>query len=98
MSKLNTIENTFTVELAGDSIWDYEGAKTVTVNSITVETFEDDANEFMHDYKSIYVGHDTTWEIYTDSGFERAISEALGYDVTFTEQGMQEDGFASMET
>ena len=94
---LNTIDKTFTVELAGDSIWDYDGPLTVTVSSITVETFEDDANEFMHDYKSIYVEHDTTWNIYTDSGFKEAISEALGYDVTFTEQGMQEDGFASME-
>jgi len=94
---LNTIDKTFTVELAGDSIWDYDGPLTVTVSSITVETFEDDANEFMHDYKSIYVKHDTAWNIYTDSGFKKAISEALGYDVTFTEQGMQEDGFASME-
>ena len=94
---LNTIDKTFTVELAGDSIWDYEGAKTVTVSSITVETFEDDDNEYMRDYKHISVEHDTTWNIYTDSGFEKAISEALGYDVQFTEQGMQEDGVASME-
>ena len=94
---LNTIDKTFTVELAGDSIWDYNGPLTVTVKSITVETFEDDEDEDMRDYKSIYVEHDTTWNIYTDSGFEAAISEALGYDVIFTEQGMQEDGTASME-
>ena len=94
---LNTIDKTFTVELAGDSIWGYDGAQTVTVKKIIVETFEDDEDDYMRDYKSIYVEHDTTWNIYTDSGFERAISEALGYTVTFTEQGMQEDGFASME-
>ena len=80
----------FTVTLAGDSIWDYEGALTVTVNNISV--YEDEEG-----YKSISVEHDTTWNIYTDSGFERAISEKLGYAVYFTEQGMQEDGYASME-
>ena len=84
------INETFTVTLAGDSIWDYEGALTVTVNNISV--YEDDDG-----YKSISVEHDTTWNIYTDSGFERAISEKLGYAVYFTEQGMQEDGYASME-
>ena len=80
----------FTVTLAGDSIWGYEGPQTVTVTDISVYADEDD-------YKSIYVEHDTTWNIYTDSGFERAISEKLGYAVYFTEQGMQEDGYASME-
>ena len=80
----------FTVTLAGDSIWGYEGPQTVTVSDISVYTDEDD-------YKSISVEHDTTWDIYTDSGFESAISEKLGYAVMFTEQGMQEDGIASME-
>ena len=36
--------------------------------------------------------------MYTDSGFEEAISAKLGEQVMFTEQGMQEDGVASMET
>ena len=80
----------FTVQLAGDSIWGYKGPQTVTVTNISVFDEEDD-------YKSISVEHDTTWDIYTDSGFEAAISKVLGYDVTFTEQGMQDDGYASME-
>ena len=80
----------FAATLAGDSIWGYEGAQTVTVSSIDVYEDEDG-------YKSISVEHDTTWDIYTDTGFERAISEKLGYDVGFTEQGMQADGVASME-
>ena len=80
----------FTVTLAGDSIWGYEGPQTVTVTDISVYADEDG-------YKSISVEHDAAWNIYTDSGFEDAISERLGYDVQFTEQGMQEDGTASME-
>ena len=82
----------FTVTLAGDSIWGYEGPQTVTVTDISVYADEYDG------YKSIEVAHDSTWNIYTDSGFEDAISAKLGYDVQFTEQGMQEDGVASMET
>ena len=81
----------FTVQLAGDSIWGYAGKDTVNVTDISVYTDEDLG------YTSIEVEHDTTWNIYTDSGFESAISEKLGYDVQFTEQGMQQDGVASLE-
>ena len=88
---MQNIKFPFTVTLAGDSIWDYEGPQTVTVSSIDVYEDEDG-------YTSINVEHDTTWNIYTDSGFESAISNLLGFDVQFTEQGMQDDGYASMET
>ena len=90
---MQNIKYPFTVELAGDSIWDYAGPQTVTVTGIDVYTDEDE--EF--GYTSISVEHNTTWNIYTDTGFERAISEKLGYGVSFTEQGMQTDGVASME-
>jgi hypothetical protein len=79
----------FAVQLAGDSIWGYKGPQTVTVTGIRV--IEED------DFKLVYVEHDTAWEIYTDTGFEAAISAKLGYAVEFTEQGMQEDGVASLE-
>ncbi len=84
-----------TATLAGDSIWDYDYAKLgneVKVTHIGVTEYDDeDAN------KSIYVTHEAGWRIYTDSGFEQSISDLLGYSVTFTEQGMQDDGVASME-
>ena len=80
-----------TVELAGDSIWDYDGPMTVTITDIKTWPVEGE------DYAMIDVAHDTTWEIYTDTGFESAISDLLGYPVQFTEQGMQMDGYASME-
>ena len=80
-----------TVTLAGDSIWGYTGPKTVTVTDISTYTDEDMG------YTSIEVEHNTTWDIYTDTGFESADSNLLGYDVQFTEQGMQQDGIASME-
>ena len=86
---MQNIKFPFTVTLAGDSIWGYEGPQTITVSDIAV--YEDE------DYKMIDVVHDTTWEIYTDTGFEAAISKALGYEVQFTEQGMQQNSMASME-
>ena len=83
------------VKLAMDSIWDYNGSDTVAVKSIQViETVNVDDD---YSYKMVNVEHDTTWEIYTDSGFENAISKTLNMDVSFTEQGMQDDELASME-
>ena len=93
----------FTVELAGDSRWDYEGPSTVTVTNIEISryTAEDVADwadyAEVGDVQHVSVEHDASWRIYTDTGFEAAISAALGFDVQFTEQGMQEDGYASME-
>tara|TARA_R110002074_G_scaffold57691_1_gene141711 strand:+ start:42 stop:311 length:270 start_codon:yes stop_codon:yes gene_type:complete len=88
---MQNIKYPFTVTLAGDSIWGYKGPQTVNVTGIDVYIDEDDG------YATVEVAHDTTWEIYTDRGFESAISKALGYDVQFTEQGMQQNGLASME-
>ena len=84
-----------TVELAMDSIWDYTGKRVVNVEGIRVRkiAYDDGCVSTMVD-----VEHNTTWDIYTDSGFEDAISAALGFEVGFTEQGMQDDGLASMET
>jgi hypothetical protein len=91
------------VQLAGDSIWDCE-LEAVTVTSIHIhETFYEDGDSSIH----IAVCYDVdgvsgeevegSWRMYTDSGFEEAVSALLGTSVTFTEQGMQDDGYASME-
>lgn len=80
-------------------LWGYDGDACVPVTAISIhnETYEDGDTSTM-----IYVEHDAggcgDWRIYTDKGFEESISVALGFDVTFTEQGMQDDGIASMET
>jgi hypothetical protein len=84
----------FVVETAGDGYWGCEEGRKVRVTGITVieNTFEDGDT-----WTAINVEHDSTWDIYTDTAFEAAISEALGYEVQFTEQGMQGDKCASME-
>ena len=87
------IKYPFTVTLAGDSIWNYTGPREVTVSNITIDSSLDEDDGYM----MVNVLHDTTWEIYTDSAFGPAISSKLGFDVSFTEQGMQDDGCASME-
>ena len=91
------------VQLAGDSIWDCE-IEAVTVTSIHIhENFDEDGDSSIH----IAVCYDVdgvdgaevegSWRLYTDSGFTEAISTLLGTTVFFTEQGMQDDGYASME-
>ncbi len=83
----------FTVTTAGDGLWGCEAERVINVSGITIinNIYE---QEF---YTMVNVAHDSTWDIYTDSAFEEAISEAVGFAVTFTEQGMQDDNFASME-
>jgi len=92
------------VPLAGDSIWDREGdnPKSVKVSQIEVENpFEPggflDGDED-DGYRKVSVTHDGPWTIYTDSGFAKAISKMVKMGVDFTEQGMQKDGLADMET
>jgi hypothetical protein len=91
------------VQLAGDSIWDCEiEAVTVTVTSIHIhENFDEDGDSSIHITVCYNVDGDAeyegSWRMYTDSGFTDAISALLGTDVSFTEQGMQDDGYASME-
>ena len=82
-------ECNFAVTTSGDGLWGCEAGRVVNVTQIDV--FEEDG------YKQVNVTHDSDWDIYTDTAFEEAISEALGYSVGFTEQGMQDEGYASME-
>jgi len=92
------------VQLAGDSIWDCE-IERVTITGIHIaETFdEDDGDVYTHIGVTYEVdGEDGSevegsWRLYTDNGFSDAVSALLGTDVDFTEQGMQDDGYASME-
>lgn len=86
------------IQLAGDSLWDCTLTE-VTVTDIVVHAYED--------FESINVYYtvdgvdgeevEDSWRMYTDTGFEEGISALLGYSVSFTEQGMQDDGMASME-
>jgi len=91
------------VQLAGDSCWDCE-LEAVTVTSVHIhEQWWDelDGDSSIHITVCYNVNGDTeyedSWRLYTDSGFSDAISALLGTDVMFTEQGMQDDGYASME-
>ena len=91
------------VQLAGDSIWDCE-IEAVTVTSVHIhETWWDelDGDSSIHITVCYTVDGDAeyegSWRLYTDTGFADAISTLLGTEVMFTEQGMQDNGFASME-
>ena len=84
----------FTVTTAGDGLWGCEAGRKIKVTGISIVHNAYEADEIS---TLVNVTHDSTWDIYTDSGFEAAISDAVGFDVSFTEQGMQEDEHASME-
>ena len=83
----------FTVVTAGDGLWNCEAGRVVHVTGIAVVTTAHGDNA----YVTVNVVHDSDWNVYTDSAFEAAITAVLGKAVTFTEQGMQDDNYASME-
>lgn len=100
------------VTLAGDSIWDCELTDADDIRIINISVWEgiEEASEKTGGnigYRHIAVYYtvneeegeevEGSWRIYTDSGFENTVSELLGEEIYFTEQGMQEDGYASME-
>ena len=84
----------FVVLTAGDGLWGCEAGRRVRVTGIHILHNSWTEGSIA---SSVHVAHDTTWDIYTDTAFERAISDAIGFSVGFTEQGMQEDNLASME-
>ena len=88
-----TIESRIAIETAGDSLWRDSGSEIISIHSITIREYDIDEYHFF----DVRVRHDSDWTIYTDSGFERAISDAIGREVRWSEQGAQEDGFAHLE-
>ena len=95
---------TLTFTLAGDGYWDAEAGRTVTLTGYTVRryTAEDIADGVdwaaEGDIAHVTVEHDSTWDVYTDSAFVAAAQQYTGIaDLNFTEQGMQDDNYASME-
>jgi hypothetical protein len=95
------------VTLAGDSIWDCAITDADDVRITSIHISEGVEGGDMDGYRHIAVCYtvdgvdgadvEDSWRLYTDSGFEECVSELLGESVSFTEQGMQDDGYASME-
>ena len=70
-----------------------------TVSYLNADTYEDcnegDDNAVIG---HVTVDHDSTWDVYTDTGFQEAAAyytNIMGLD--FTVQGMQMDNLASLE-
>ena len=91
-----------TVVLAGDSIWDCT-LKTVCITSIHIAETDYDGDGDISTHIGVVNTVDGatdvegSWRLYTDTGFASVVSMLLGTDVSYTEQGMQDNGYASME-
>ena len=90
------------IPLAGDSGYEeVENLKQVKVDWVVIQNpyqqggYMDDKKD--DGFRNVKVQHDGPWAIYGDSGFEKAISKIVGFEVSFTEQGLQQDGQADME-
>lgn len=98
------MSKSLTFTLNGDGFWGAEKGRSVTINSFNIDYYlDDDYNQVGADHPGAMIGHvtvdhDSTWDVYTDSAFEKAAREFTGIvDLGFTEQGMQNDFKASME-
>jgi hypothetical protein len=98
------MSNSKTFKLAGDGYWGAEAGREVTLTGFAIDYYLDDNyNQVSKDAPGAVIGHvsvthDSTWDVYTDSAFERAAQEFTDIqDLSFTEQGMQQDNSASME-
>ena len=92
----------YTFTTSGTGIWGCEAARTITITGFTVALVDAEEAESWDvaegSVAHVSVEHDSTWDVYTDDGFVDAARAVTGIaDLTFTEQGMQEDGLASME-
>lgn len=93
-----------TFELAGDGLWGAEAGRKVTITGYDVQRYTAEDEENYGDWckegaiQHVSVEHDSTWDVYTDSAFVAAAREVTGIaGLDFTEQGMQDNGLASME-
>ena len=94
-NEMTTTIHNVSVKLAQDSIWN---CPLTATDDICIQWIEDSGSHVTCAYtvNGVEAAEDS-WTIYTDSGFEAAVSKLVGRSVKFTEQGMQADGFASME-
>lgn len=92
-----TIKEKETFLLAGDSIWaDELGAVNVSKIKYEFGFAWDDEGEY-DSAINVWVEHDRSREIYTDTDFPKIISKLIGHDVDWSEYGMQEHGLAHLE-
>jgi hypothetical protein len=93
----------YTFTTHGDGLWGCEEGRKITISGFNVQRYTaEDAAEYdwcnEGDIMHVSVEHDSTWDVYTDTGFREAARFVTGIaDLDFTEQGMQDDGCASME-
>ena len=93
-----------TFKTSGDGLWGCEAGRVVTISGFTVDRYTADQAARYGDWceegaiAHVSVEHDSTWDVYTDTAFRDAARKVTGIaDLSFTEQGMQDDGYASME-
>ena len=95
---------TLSFTLKGDGFWGAEAGRTVTLTGFTVDYMNADTYKPCREGDAgavighVTVEHDSTWDVYTDTGFQEAAANYTNImGLGFTEQGMQNDQLASME-
>jgi hypothetical protein len=95
-------EGDATVVTDGSGIWGAGAGLQVNITGISIHANDDDdfSVRVTHTFDEATLTRRNGVDfgmLYTDKGIERGVSVLLGVDVMFTEQGMQEDFYMSME-
>ncbi len=73
--------------------WSAKNLKSTFVKRIIIKKYSHSSGIF----HTIKVVHNGPWTIYKDEAFEKEISRIVGFTVTFSEEGLQQDGIADLE-
>ena len=82
------------LECSGENAWVERVGHKVHVTGVRKVEYTDEDGDIP---ALVYVEHDSDWQIYGDAGLLEAICTLTGWELDWTEQGMQADGQASLE-
>ena len=82
------------LECSGEDAWAERVGHKVHVTGVRKVEYTDEDGDIP---AMVYVAHDSDWQIYGDAGLLEAICKLTGWELGWTEQGMQDDNQACLE-
>ena len=82
------------LECSGENAWVERVGHKVHVTGVRKVEYTDEDGDIP---ALVYVKHNSDWKIYGDAGLLEAVCKLTGWELGWTEQGMQEDSQASLE-
>ena len=82
------------LKCSGEGAWVARAGHAVHVTGVRKVEYTDEDGDVP---AMVYVAHNSDWQIYGDAGLLEAICKLTGWELGWTEQGMQDDNQACLE-